>query len=52
MGGFQWWWSYLYDKLRFVKNDIKNWRRVEFEKENKALVDLKKLIHDLDLEAE
>nr|KAJ0208293.1 hypothetical protein LSAT_V11C500264970 [Lactuca sativa] len=52
VGGFQWWWSYLYDKLRFVKNDIKNWRRVEFEKENKALVDLKKLIHDLDLEAE
>ncbi|CAH1434334.1 unnamed protein product [Lactuca virosa] len=44
--------KYLSDKLHFVKNAIKLWRRAEFDKENSALLELKKLVNDLDMEAE
>lgn len=43
---------YLLDKLRWVTEAIKNWRRTEFDKENKAILDMKRKVNDLKLEAE
>ncbi|KAI3708434.1 hypothetical protein L2E82_37603 [Cichorium intybus] len=43
---------YLSDKLRVLKESIQNWRRVEYEKENRKLLDLKEKVSTLDLEAE
>lgn len=38
---------YLANKLKWVKEAIRGWRRVEFEKENKALRELKYKVNDL-----
>ncbi|KAL4565980.1 hypothetical protein LXL04_030088 [Taraxacum kok-saghyz] len=43
---------YLVMKLKFLKDTIKAWRRVEYEKETKQLNELKEAVNDLDLQAE
>lgn len=43
---------YLANKLKWVKEAIRGWRRVEFEKENKVLRELKYKVNDLELQAE
>ena len=40
----------LSDKLRAVKQAIKSWRRVQFEKESKELFDLKKKVDEIEIE--
>lgn len=42
----------LSDKICFVKEAIRRWKNSEYEKENKALLDLKNLTNDLDCAAE
>ncbi|KAL4592668.1 hypothetical protein LXL04_005671 [Taraxacum kok-saghyz] len=43
---------YLADKLRFVKQAIKDWRHREFDRENKELVDLKLKVDNIEMQAE
>ncbi|KAL4575851.1 hypothetical protein LXL04_011938 [Taraxacum kok-saghyz] len=43
---------YLSDKLRNLKKALRNWRRVECKKEDKDLVEMKKIVEALDQEAE
>jgi len=42
----------LLNKLKFLKEEIKSWRRIEHEKETKDITDLRKVVSDLDLAAE
>ncbi|KAL4560863.1 hypothetical protein LXL04_033019 [Taraxacum kok-saghyz] len=42
--------KYLKDKLRSVKEALKSWRRVTFEKEHKTLLDLKLKVDSIELE--
>ncbi|KAL4561276.1 hypothetical protein LXL04_033440 [Taraxacum kok-saghyz] len=39
---------YLFDKLKFVKEEIKIWRRAEFDKETKKLADLRVKVNDIE----
>ena len=40
---------YLSNKLKFLKDEIRRWRSIESEKENKAFIDLKEKVINLDL---
>ena len=37
------------NKLKFLKDEIRRWRSIESEKENKAFIDLKEKVINLDL---
>lgn len=43
---------YFSNKLKVVKEAIRNWRRVEFDKENRKLRELKDLVNNIELVAE